>query len=355
MSVHPGAWWLWALLLAAAATATTNLLVLALLVTAVCLVVASCAQDTVHFRLYVMVAAAVLFIRVVFRVVFPASGGSVLFTLPAVHLGSLELFGSVTVEALVSGVSGGLQLAVVILAVGAAHTLGDVLDLLKHAPPALAGVSTALVIAVSVFPGLGRSVVDVRRAARLRGPRPRLRGLRSTVIPVLEGTMDRSLALAAAMEARGYGSRSTVAPARGPALWVQPTCVLGAVACVALAAYGLFDSAWPGWAPVALAATAVLALVAAGRADRSVRRTVYRPQPWTTASSAVVATAILGAGLLVLVVPVAIRQPAMVVSPGATAFSPLAVLPDLTLLALLAPLVAAAPALLPSVVRWRRS
>lgn len=355
MSVHPGAWWLWALLLAAAATATTSVLILALLVTVVCLVVASCAQDTTHFRLYLVVAAAVVIIRVVFRVVFPTSGGTVLFTLPAVHLGSLELLGTVTVDALVSGVSGGLQLAVVILAVGAAHTLGDVLDLLKHAPPALAGVSTALVIAVSVFPGLGRSVVDVRRAARLRGARPRLRGLRSTVIPVLEGTMDRSLALAAAMEARGYGSRSGIAPSRGPALWVQPTCVLGAAACVALAAYGLFDSAWPGWAPAALTVTAVLALVAASRLDRSARRTVYRPQPWTTASSVVVASATLSVGLLLLAVPVVIRQPAMVLTPEGAGFSPLAVLPDLTLLALVAPLVAAAPALLPAAVRWRRS
>ena len=197
--------------------------------------------------------------------------------------------------------------------------------------------------------------VDVRRAARLRGARPRLRGLRPTVIPVLEGTMDRSLALAAAMEARGYGSRSAVETARGPAPWVQPTCVLGAVACVALAAYGLFDSAWPGWAPVALTAMAVLALVAASRVDRSARRTVYRPQPWTVASSAVVASATVCAGLLVLVVPVAIRQPAMVQAGGARGITLLALLPDLTVLALAAPLAAAAPALLPLVVRWRRS
>ncbi|SDD03122.1 energy-coupling factor transport system permease protein [Sanguibacter gelidistatuariae] len=363
MTVHPAAWWIWALVVAGVATATTNVLVLALAVVAICLVVVCCAQDAAPFRLYLVVAAAVVVIRMAFRLVFPATGGTALLTLPTVQLGPLDLFGTLTTEALVSGLAGGLQLAVVILAVGAAHTLADVLDLLKHAPPALAGLSTSLVIAVSVFPGLGRSVVDVRRAARLRGGRRTgLRGLRATVIPVLEGTMDRSLTLAAAMEARGYGSRVTVprpsdadsrGAAGGPAGsrrsrgWAQPACVLGAVTCVALAAYGLFDSAWPGWAPVALTAAAVAAMVAATRLDRTARRTVYRPQRWTAPSSLVVASAVVSAGMLVLGVPPQIRHP------------PPVLLPDLTMIALLAPLVAALPAALPALsallIRRRRS
>ena len=356
MTVHPGAWWIWALMLAGAATATTNLLVLALFVTSICLVVACCTADAAPFRLYLVVAAAVVVVRLVFRVVFPAGGGTTLVTLPAVHLGPLELFGTVTVEALVSGLAGGLQLAVVILAVGAAHTLADVLDLLKHAPPALAGVSTALVIAVSVFPSLGRSVVDVRRASRLRGTDRHVRGLRATVVPVLEGTMDRSLALAAAMEARGYGSNGALTPPEGRRrAWVQPACVLGAVTCVALAAYGLFDTAWPGWLPIILTCVAVLALVAASRLDRSARRTVYRPHRWTVASTGVVVSATMSAGLLIAGVPAEIRQPSVVLTTGAAALTPAVVIPDLTLLALVAPLVAAIPALIPSLVRWRRS
>lgn len=380
LAIHPGAWWTWALVVAGMATATTNTLILALIITSVALVVACCAQDPAPFRLYLAVAAAVVVIRLAFRVVFPAAGGTALLTLPTVHLGPLELFGTLTTEALASGLSGGLQLAAVILAVGAAHTLADALDLLKHAPPALAGLSTALVIAVSVFPGLGRSVVEVRRASRLRGVRRRgLGGLRATVIPVLEGTMDRSLTLAAAMEARGYGGRvpidktsgdrATVGRAAkalaldGPAgaqrsrpghpplsansvcrrAWAQPACVLGAVTCVALAAYGLFDSAWPSWTPVALTVAAVVALVAATRLDRTARRTVYRPRPWTVLSSIVVASAVVGAGLLVLGVPAPIRHP------------PPVLLPDLTLLAMLAPLVVALPAALPAALSAARS
>lgn len=375
VDVHPGAWWGWALLVAAAATTTTNVLVLALLLVAVCLVVASCADEEGRARLrpYLAVAAAVVVIRVLFRLVFPVEGGTALLTLPTLHLGPLDLFGTLTVQALASGISGGLQLAVVILAVGAAHTLADVLDLLKHAPPALAGLSTSLVIAASVFPGLGRSVVEVRRAARLRGglgwqgglsglggrarrrraggpvaPRAasRTRRWTATVIPVLEGTMDQALTLATAMEARGYGSRevatttttttaTATATARRPGpSWLQPACVLGALACVALAAYGLFDSAWPRWVPPALAAAAVLAVVVAGRVDRGRRRSVYRPAPWTLASTLVLTSAALAALALLVLVPAAIRQP------------PPVLVPDLTVLALLAPLVAAVPALL---------
>ncbi len=66
----------------------------------------------------------------------------------------------------------------------AAHTLADALGLLRHAPSALAGITTALVVAVSVLPTLGRSVLDVRQAARLRGKQP---GLRRTVVPSWRG------------------------------------------------------------------------------------------------------------------------------------------------------------------------
>ena len=44
-SLHPGAWWLWALGLAAAASRTTNPLLLALILAVACLVVAAAARD----------------------------------------------------------------------------------------------------------------------------------------------------------------------------------------------------------------------------------------------------------------------------------------------------------------------
>ena len=334
-AIHPGAWWVWALAIAAAATLTTNAAVLSLLVAATCLVVAACAtaEDLRRFRLYLWVALAVVVLRVVFRCVFPDGGGRAILTLPSVSIGSLELFGTFTTHALVSAVSGGLQLAAVILAIGAAHALADVLQLLKHAPPALAGLSTSLVIAVSVFPELARSVQDVRRASRLRGGRSGVRGL---VVPVLESTMERSVALATAMEARGLGATRTETSTGSHRLWVvaQPACVLGAVLCVALAAYGLLDDAWPTWLAPALAACAVLAAGGAARLDRAARRTVYRPERWGAASSVTAVSGVAGALVVLLALAPAVRTPAV---DG---------WPQLSVAALLGPLVVAVPALL---------
>lgn len=336
--VHPVAWWAWGLGVAAAGTTTTHPVVLLVCTGAVLAVVASCADPARRrsvFRTYLWVACWTVVVRLAFRVVLPAGPGTGVLTLPELSVGPVVVFGTVTREALLGGLAGGLQLAVVILAVGAAHTLADALGLLRHAPSSLAGITTALVVSVSVLPALGRSVVDVRQAARLRGKRP---GLRRTVVPVLEGTMDRSSALAAAMEARGYGATplepavEPSGPPRPPARRLrQPVSLLGAVAAVALATYALFDASWPGWSAPALAALAVLLCVVALRTGTTLRRTVYRPERWTVRSALVAAS---GVGALVLLLAA--------VGPGVTHPAPV-LLPALSAAGLVAALLAALP------------
>jgi energy-coupling factor transport system permease protein len=327
--VHPAAWWVWGLGVAAAATTTTHLVVLVTFVAAILAVVASCADPTRRgsvFRTYLWVAGWTVAVRLVFRVVLPAGAGTGVLTLPEVSVGPVVLFGTVTREALIGGLTGGLQLAVVILAVGAAHTLADALGLLRHAPSVLAGIATALVVAVSVLPTLGRSVLDVRQAARLRGKRP---GLRRTVVPVLEGTMDRSSALAAAMESRGYGampvplpaSSATASELRRPSVRrvVQPVSLLGGVGVVALATYALFDASWPGWAAPALTCLAVLLCVVALRTGTTVRRTIYRAERWTVRAALVAASGMAALGLLVVAVGPRVAHPGPVLLPALSA------------------------------------
>jgi len=331
--VHPAAWWVWGLGVAAAATTTTHLVVLLIFVAAVLAVVASCADPTRRgsvFRTYLWVAGWTVAVRLVFRVVLPAGVGTGVLTLPEVSVGPVVLFGTVTREALLGGLTGGLQLAVVILAVGAAHTLADALGLLRHAPSALAGITTALVVAVSVLPTLGRSVLDVRQAARLRGKRP---GLRRTVVPVLEGTMDRSSALAAAMESRGYGATPVPPPASSSSAsvlrrtsvrpsvcrLVQPISLLGAVGVVALATYALFDASWPGWAAPALSCLAVLLCVVALRTGTTVRRTIYRAERWTVRAALVAASGMAALGLLVVAAGPRVAHPGPVLLPALSA------------------------------------
>ena len=345
--LHPGAWWAWGLSVAAAATTSTNVLVQALLVGGVLVVVTSCAEPARRrstLRVYLWVAGWTVVVRLAFRVVFPASEGPGVLGLPELSLGPVVLFGPVSAEALLSGLAGGLQLAVVVLAVGAAHTLADALGLLRHAPSALAGVTTALVVAVAALPTLGRSVTDVRRAARLRGHRP---GLRRTVVPVLEGAMERSLTLAAAMEARGYGaalpSAETAderaagadrAPARPRPGLLQPGALLGAVAAVGLAAYALFDTSWPGWSAPVLAAVATALCAVALRTASVLRRTVHRAERWTVRATVV---AVSGAGCLALL--------AGALSDHVAHPAP-SLLPDLSVVALVAALLAGLPAVL---------
>lgn len=324
--VHPAAWWVWGLCVAAAATTTTHLVVLLVFLAAVLAVVASCADPARRrsvFRTYLWVAGWTVVVRLIFRVVLPTGAGTDVLTLPEVAVGPVVLFGAVAREALLGGLTGGLQLAVVILAVGAAHTLADVLGLLRHAPSSLAGITTALVVAVSVLPALGRSVLDVRQAARLRGKRP---GLRRTVVPVLEGTMDRSSTLAAAMESRGYGAMPAGASATSPRLssmlspsarrLVPPVSLLGAVAAVALATYALFDASWPGWSGPVLAGLAVLLCVVAVRTGTTARRTVYRPEPWTARSVVVAASGAAALGLFVTAVDPGVAHPGPVLVPA---------------------------------------
>ena len=55
-----------------------------------------------------------------------------------------------------------------LICLGAANALANPRRLLRSMPPALHEVSTAVVVAMSVFPQLAESFVRVRRARRLR-------------------------------------------------------------------------------------------------------------------------------------------------------------------------------------------
>ena len=71
----------------------------------------------------------------------------------------------------------------------------------------------AVAVAVTLAPQLVVSVGRVRAARRLRGRPGGLRGVRGTVMPVLEEALERSVRLAASMDVRGYGRTEVVTPA----------------------------------------------------------------------------------------------------------------------------------------------
>ena len=341
--LHPVAWWAWALGSAAAASATTNPVLLLGIVAAAGLVVAARRGDhpwSRAFRLYLMLGAAIVAIRVLFRIILGGGaypGATVWIRMPEVPLpdwvAGVTLLGDVTREAVLGAAYDGLRLATLVICVGAANALANPKRLLKSMPAALYEVGTALVVAISVLPQLAASLTRVRRAQQLRGaPSARGIGLRRTVVPVLEDALDRSLLLAAGMDARGYGRDSGADGARRSTGWLIASLLL-----LGIAVYALLDATAPSW----LAWAALIGGSAAGargvrESGRSVRRTRYRPDPWLAPESLVAFCGLAVAAL----VTVSSRTSELVVRPDTTAA------PTLTVPLLLAILVAAAPAML---------
>lgn len=303
---HPGAWWLWALGLATAASRTTNPLLLGLLVAVAGLVVARRRPDAPWSRSYAVflrLGLVVIAVRVAFTVVFGTGIGShVVVTLPSVALPGwaegVGIGGPVTAEEVVLAVYQGLVLAAMLACIGAANSLASPARLLASVPAALYEVGVAVVVAMTFAPQLVGDVDRVRTARRLRGrPDRGVRALAGSVMPVLEGALERAVDLAAAMDSRGYGRTGPVPAATRRA--ASLLLLLGVVG-VTVGVYGLLDAGTPG--PVALPllglglGAAAVGLVLSGR--RSVR-TRYRPDPWALPEWLVAASGLVPAAVVV--------------------------------------------------------
>jgi len=303
--LHPVAWWLWAIGLATAASLTTNPLVLLLLVAVATVVVVARRSDQPwarSFRLYVGMAVVIVVVRVVFRVLFGGGyPGVVLVDLPEVPLphwvAGVTLFGPITRESLLAGLYDGLRLGTIVVCVGAANALANPKRLLRSVPPALYEIGTALVVAVTVLPQFADSARRVRAAQGLRaGETGRVGRLRRFLVPVLEDALERSLSLAAGMDARGYGRSAGLTAGRRRLTGALMLAGLGGI-CVGV--YAVLDRTAPRYLALPMlgagAAAAVVGLLSAGS---RVERSRYRPDRWrwpelVVAGSGIV-TAVLG-------------------------------------------------------------
>ncbi|MFG2947583.1 energy-coupling factor transporter transmembrane component T [Streptomyces adustus] len=305
-AVHPGAWWLWSISLGVAATRTTNPILLALLVAVSAYVVATCRPAAAlwarSYGAFVRLALAVLAIRLVFAVALgsPIPGTHVLVTLPEVPLPDwaqgIRLGGRVTAEALVFALYDGLKLGTLLICVGAANALAGPTRLLKSLPGALYETGVAVVVALTFAPNLIADVQRLRAARRLRGrPDRGLRGLLQVGLPVLEGALERSVALAAAMDARGYG-RTAAVPARVRRTTAALT--LGGLLGVCAGTYGLLTAEGGSYGVPVLLAGLAAALGGLWLGGRRTPRTRYRPDRWDARACLVAASGAAVAALL---------------------------------------------------------
>lgn len=334
--LHPVAWWLWAIGLAAYASQTTNPWILLPLVAVTAVVVAARRGDQPwarSYRLYVVLGVSIVITRVLFRVVFGSGPGHLLVDLPSIPLPhwvlGFRLLGPVTRESLLSGVYDGLRLAGIVIAVGAGNALANPKRLLRSVPSALYEVGTALVVAVTVLPQLADSVQRVRRAQSLRsGDTRRVGRLRRFLVPVLEDALERSLALAAGMDTRGYGRSGSATRAQRR---VTGTVMLVGLVGLCFGVYGLLDqtSALGTWGTRGAVLGGLGASVAGmWLAGRRVERTSYRPDVWRAAEMVVALSGIAAAvvGWWVRTHDVLIAYPDVTGSPRVTTLALIGVL-----------------------------
>lgn len=285
--LHPGAWWAWALGLAAAASRTTNPLLLVLLVLAAWVVVQGRRPSAPwgrSFVFFVRLGVIVIVVRVAAQVLFGASIGTTeIVPLPGLALPSwlagIRLGGDVTLESVLLALYDGLRLATILICVGAANSLASPTRLLKSVPSALYELGVSVVVAMTFTPQLVTDVDRLRTARRLRGRvTSGPRAIAGAAVPVLEGALERSVTLAAAMDSRGYGRRGTLSTGQHR---LAATTLLAGLAAACIGAYGLVsaDAAAILGLPmlafgIAAATTGVLL------SSRASIRSRYRPDPW---------------------------------------------------------------------------
>lgn len=344
--LHPGAWWLWALGLAAAASRTKNPVPLLLILAVTGLVVAarrSNAPWAKSFGAFLKLALLVIAIRVVFQALLSSGsqGPTVLFTLPELPVPGdtgVKLGGVVSLEAVLRALYEGLQLATILVCVGAANSLGSARRLLRSVPGALYEVGVALVIALTFAPQLVTDAARVRAAHRLRGQNGGLRSLKRLAMPVLEGALERSVELAAAMDSRGYGRTTGTTPR---ARQVAGLFTLGGLVGLCVGVYGMLSGTSEEWMGLPmLLAGALLAAAGIHVGGRGTGRTTYRPDPW-----ALPEWLVAGSGLLAAVatfVNVA-TDPGSLVLAGITDVPPVPLLATVGILAAMLPAILAPP------------
>ena len=294
--MHPYTWWVLGLCFAISAAVSSEVLTL-LAINFLVIAITLVAREGNHWSrslfLYLVTAIAVVVVRVVFRIVFNFdSGANIAISIPALRLslgqlGSVELFGRVSWDALFASLRDGMRMAAIILSVGLANSLANPRRLLKNTPGALYEVASAWVIAINMAPQLIESSKRVRKARLLRGRSKKHNLLASLIIPVLEDTIERSLSLAASMSVRGFGRQGLLNS--GQQLQLRFMSMIS-VLCLSIGAYLLLTLPTPWIAVVLLGAGVVFAFIASRLASLRQIRTRYQPDRWSLRDSMVCLT-----------------------------------------------------------------
>lgn len=239
------------------------------------------------FPIYLVMCFGIVAYRVVMHVFVGSKiGEHELFTIPTFEMpdwvAGIHLFGTVYAEGVIMAIIQGLILGTMIVAVGAANSLADPKKLVKSLPGALGDLGTAIVIGISIAPQMAQSALRIHRARTLRGDDSKsFRSFGRILMPVFQDTLDRSLALAASMDSRGYGRRAHTPPAEQ-----RVTSVFGALGIVGvtIGVFVVLDATLPMIIaiPVLIVGVGFL-VISMFIASRRKTSTVYEQLPWKAA------------------------------------------------------------------------
>jgi energy-coupling factor transport system permease protein len=174
-------------------------------------------------------------------------GTTILFSLPS----SIPAIGGpYTLEALATGLSGGMTVGAAIVAAAPFSLMLAAHDVMDALPRALSRTGAAIAASLNLVPSVASSFVQVSEAQRIRGWRPRgPRSWAEVVVPVVLTSVEGSIQLAESMDARGFGSGPRTALRASPLQrsdWILVGASTAAVvAFIAAEAWGLAA----GWYP----------------------------------------------------------------------------------------------------------
>jgi energy-coupling factor transport system permease protein len=294
MIVHPVAWLAWLAALVALLSSTRNPLHLILILACVLTVSAAYpSRDRAHLafdptRLIVLL----MLIAGLLNALSVRVGTTVLILIPT----TIPLLGGpITLEALLYGALTGLTLAGMILGFGVAQRALPVSALVGLIPRAFTPLAVVSAIAITFVPTTVRHAQQIREAQQIRGHRMRrARDWLPIFMPLLIGGLERSIQLAEALAARGFGRQYPTAQYNRIRWFVVGGLALILGGWLLLLAWG---QVWLGWL-IMLAGSAAVAF-SIWSVDRQVPRTRYRIHPWQGRDSAVtIGAAVVIAALL---------------------------------------------------------
>ena len=291
-SLHPFAWWAWGLGIAVTASQTPGTLALILLCIGAAMVVYSKKSDqpwAKAFAIGVRLGLIAFLIRMIFGVSLSVPiPGNTLFTLPTIPLpdwmAGIRIGGPVTSERLAITATEGLTFFTLILAISAASALANPKQGLRALPGVMHQAGVALIISTTLIPHFVTSIQRVKQARRLRGDQQRI-AFRKIAVPIFEDSLQRAINLGAAMESRGYGFNDSSTGRR-----FGSQILLSSVVVITIGV-SLFLAAING-AAIAFGFGMILLATGLLVANKSTKRTRYRPQIWERAEWVVVATSI---------------------------------------------------------------